>query len=103
MNTIKRPYTSLYYFWKRYSDSNPYNIYTTHTYTHTTHTDINTPHTYLPYIYISQSENEVTESCPTLCDVMDCSLPGSSVHGIFQARVLEWVAIPFSDISQTHP
>ena len=39
--------------------------------------------------------SEVTQSCPTLCDPMDCSLPGSSVHGIFQARVLEWVAISF--------
>ena len=38
----------------------------------------------------------VTQSCPTLCDLMDYSLPGSSVHGIFQARILEWVAIPFS-------
>ena len=38
----------------------------------------------------------VAQSCPTLCDPMDCSLPGSSVHGIFQARVLEWVAIAFS-------
>ena len=36
------------------------------------------------------------KSCPTLCDPMDCSLPGSSVHGIFQARVLEWTAISFS-------
>ena len=36
------------------------------------------------------------QSCPTLCDPMDCSLPGSSIHGIFQARVLEWVAIAFS-------
>ena len=42
------------------------------------------------------SESEVAQSCPTLCDRMDCSLPGSSVHGIFQARVLEWVAISFS-------
>ena len=41
-------------------------------------------------------ESEVTQSCPTLSDPMDCSLPGSSVHGIFQARVLEWVAIAFS-------
>ena len=41
-----------------------------------------------------ESESEVTQSCPTLCDPMDCSLPGSSVHGIFQARILEWVAIP---------
>ena len=40
--------------------------------------------------------SEVTQSCPTLCDPMDCSLPGSSVHGIFQARILEWVAIAFS-------
>ena len=37
----------------------------------------------------------VTQSCPTLCDPMGCSLPGSSVHGILQARILEWVAIPF--------
>ena len=38
----------------------------------------------------------VTQSCLTVCDLMDCSLPGSSVHGIPQARILEWVAIPFS-------
>ena len=44
----------------------------------------------------SESECEVSQSCPTLCDDMDCSLPGSSVHGIFQARILEWVAISFS-------
>ena len=43
-----------------------------------------------------ESESEVTQSCPTLCDPKDCSLPGSSAHGIFQARVLEWVAISFS-------
>ena len=43
-----------------------------------------------------KSENEVAQSCPTLHDPMDCSLPGSSVHGIFQARVLEWGAIAFS-------
>ena len=43
-----------------------------------------------------KSESEVAQSCPTLSDPMDCSLPGSSVHGIFQARVLEWVAIAFS-------
>ena len=40
--------------------------------------------------------SSVAQSCPTLCDPMDCSLSGSSVHGIFQARVLEWVAIAFS-------
>ena len=44
----------------------------------------------------SESESEVTQSCPTPSDPMDCSLPGSSVHGIFQARVLEWGAIAFS-------
>ena len=44
-----------------------------------------------------KSESEVTQLCPTLSDLMDCSLPGSSVHGIFQARVLEWGAITFSD------
>ena len=43
-----------------------------------------------------KSESEVTQSCPTLSDPIDRSLPGSSVHGIFQARVLEWVAISFS-------
>ena len=42
-------------------------------------------------------ESEVAQSCPTLCDLMDYSPPGSSVHGIFQARVLEWVAIAFSN------
>ena len=41
----------------------------------------------------SENESEVAQSCPTLPDPMDCSLPGSSVHGIFQARVLEWGAI----------
>ena len=45
-----------------------------------------------------KSESEVAQSCPTLSDPMDCSLPGSSVHGIFQARVLEWGAIAFSHI-----
>ena len=40
--------------------------------------------------------DEVAQSCPTLCDPMDCSLPGFSVHGILQARTLEWVAISFS-------
>ena len=43
-----------------------------------------------------KSEREVPQSCPTLRNPMDCSLPGSSAHGIFQARVLEWVAIAFS-------
>ena len=38
----------------------------------------------------------VAQSCPALCDPMDCNPPGSSVHGILQARILEWVAIPFS-------
>jgi len=45
-----------------------------------------------------KSESEVAQSCPTLSDTMDCSLPGSYVHGIFQARVLEWGAIAFSGI-----
>ena len=44
----------------------------------------------------SEWVSEVIQSCPTLCDRMDCSLPGSSLHGILQARVLEWVAISFS-------
>ena len=53
----------------------------THTHTHT---------------HMYESESEVAQSCPTLCDPMDCSLPGSSVQGIFQAIVLEWIAISFS-------
>ena len=44
-----------------------------------------------------KSENEVAQLCPTLSDPMNCSLPGSSIHGIFQARVLEWVAIAFTE------
>ena len=52
---------------------------------------------------VSQSLSEVTQSCPTLCGPMDGSLPGSSVHGIFQARVLEWVAIAFSTHRNTCP
>ena len=49
-------------------------------------------------------ESEVTQSCPTFSDPMDCSPPGSSIHGIFQARVLEWGAIAFSDQrSNSHP
>ena len=50
-----------------------------------------------------KSESEVTQSCPTLCDPMDCHLTGSSVHGIFQARVLEWGAIAFSRQRQLAP
>ena len=44
-----------------------------------------------------KSESEVAQWCPTLSDPMDCSLPGSSIHGIFQAGVLEWGAIAFSE------
>ena len=44
-----------------------------------------------------KSEREVAQSCPTLSDPMDCSLPGSSIHGIFQARGLEWGVIAFSE------
>ena len=43
-----------------------------------------------------KSEREFAQSCPTLSDPMDCSLPGSSIHGIFQARILEWGAVAFS-------
>ena len=45
---------------------------------------------------IKERGSEVVQSCPTLCDPMDCSLPGFSMHGIFQARILEWFAISFS-------
>ena len=50
-----------------------------------------------------KSESEVAQSCPTPSDPMDCSLPASSVHGIFQARVLEWVPPPSPIVSHTHP
>jgi len=49
-----------------------------------------------------KSESKVAQSCPTLNDPIDCSLPGSSVHGIFQARVLEWGAIAFSVKKDEH-
>ena len=45
---------------------------------------------------IKYEKREIAQLCPTLCDPMDCSPPGSSVHGIFQPRILEWVAISFS-------
>ena len=51
---------------------------------------------FLPQCMKVKSESEVAQSCLTLIDPMDCSLPGSSIHGIFQARVLEWGAIAFS-------
>ena len=55
-------------------------------------------HFLLQYMKV-KSESKVAQSCPTLCDPMDCSPPGSSTHGIFQARVLEWGAIAFSVIT----
>ena len=51
---------------------------------------------YWIHITTRKSESEVTQSCPTLCNPTDCSLPGSSIHGILQARILEWVAVSFS-------
>ena len=59
----------------------------THTHTHTQTQGITCK--------IKGSENQVAQSYPTVCDPLDCSLPGSSLHGIFQARVLEWVVLPF--------
>ena len=54
----------------------------------------------------SEKQSKVAQSCPTLSDPMDCSLPGSSVHGIFQARVLEWGAIlsvtKYGSLNQNH-
>ena len=58
-------------------------------------------HFLLQYVKV-KSESEATQLCPTASDPMDCSLPSSSVHGICQARVLEWGAIAFSD-SLPHP
>ena len=59
--------------------------------------------TFLPLCYLRDKKQtcvcSVGQLCPALCNLMDCSLPGSSVHGIFQARILEWVAIPFSRAS----
>ena len=48
----------------------------------------------MKYISMKESESEVAQSCPTLCDPMDRNPPGSSVHGIFQARILAWVPVP---------
>ena len=48
------------------------------------------------FVLVILKESEVAQWCPTLCDPMGCSLPGFSFHGIFQARILEWVAISFS-------
>ena len=59
------------------------------------HVHVSNLFNFLLFIYL-ESESEVAQSCPTLCDPRDCSLPGSYVHGIFQARILEWVAISFS-------
>ena len=49
-----------------------------------------------PTFHFQPDEVLVTQSCPTLCEPMDCSPPGSSVHEILQTRILEWVAVPFS-------
>ena len=54
------------------------------------------PITQLQQTWKPESESEFAQSYPTLCDLMDCSLPGSSIHGILQARILEWVAFSFS-------
>ena len=51
---------------------------------------------YFQFLFLKLTEVLVSQLCLTLCNSMDCSLPGSSVHGILQARILEWVAIPFS-------
>jgi len=59
-------------------------------------------HFLLHYMRV-KSEREVTQSCPTPSDPMDCSLPGSSIHGIYQARVLEWSAIAFSKVEKDGP
>ena len=70
----------------------------THTHTHT-HTQRQEYWSGVPFpspVHESESESEVAQSCPTLCDPMDCSLPGFSIHGISQARVLERGAIAFS-------
>ena len=55
------------------------------------HTEMEIKPQLKPRSVTKESESEVSQLCPTLCDPMDCSLPGSSLHGILQARVLEWV------------
>ena len=60
------------------------------------HSDNNDDYYYAAALISTEVESEVAQLCPTLCDPMDCRLPGSSVHGIFRARILEWVAISFS-------
>ena len=61
---------------------------------------LGTERTYVNIIKVIYDRNRnIAQLCPTLCDPMDCSLPGSSVHGIFQAIVLEWIAISFSSSS----
>ena len=54
---------------------------------------------FLPQCMKVKSESEVAQLCPTLCNLMDCSLPGSTIHGIFQARVMEWGTLAFFEIS----
>ena len=66
---------------------------------HTLYPSFHKMFNYLPSPRVSERVSEVAQSCPTLCDPMYCSLPGSSLHGILQARVLEWVAIFFSRVS----
>ena len=60
------------------------------------HSDNNDDYYYAAALISTEVESEVAQLCLTLCDPMDCRLPGSSVHGIFRARILEWVAISFS-------
>ena len=67
----------------------------THTHTHTLAQTGQEKEDGRGNIYWSPECTEVTQLCPALCDPMDCSLPGSSVHGILQAKTLEWVATPF--------
>ena len=58
---------------------------------------------YQPKVSLAAAAAKSLQSCPTLRDPMDCNPPGSSVHGIFQARVLEWVAIAFSEVYLVTP
>ena len=55
------------------------------------------------FSYLRTAAAKLLQLCPTLCNPVDSSLPGSSVHGIFQARVLKWVAIQFSSVAQLCP
>ena len=80
-----------------HSQGKPFNITIIQAYVPTSNAEESEVEQFYEHLQdLLESESEVTQSCLTLCNPMDCSPPGSSVHGILQARILEWVAISFS-------